>query len=233
MIDLPLVFVGGLLGSSHCLGMCGPFVLAISVGDAGLSTNVIRQLIYTTGRVFTYACAGALAGYGGWQLSHALPATVPVQAVLAVVAGLVLVVQGLASAGLLRRTALTGRPAACLGSGLLRPFLQGRSSLHVFLAGVLTGFMPCGLVYSFLALAGSTGRVVDGLLHMAVFGAGTAPALVLLGASGALLSLSWRGRLVQMAAWCVVLAGVVSICRGVGYLPEVWGAPAPGCPLCQ
>lgn len=234
MIDLPLVFVGGLLGSSHCLGMCGPFVLMIAPATTGFRSSLARQLLYSAGRVFTYAAAGTAAGYAGWRLTRAVPPTLPLQTILALVAGTVLVVQGMASAGVLPRTARwSGRPTACLGSGLLRPLLHGGSPLHALLAGVFTGFMPCGLVYSFLALAGSTGRVTGGLLLMATFGAGTAPALVLLGIGGSWLSLAWRGRLVHAAAWCIVLTGVISICRGVGYLPEVWGAPAAGCPLCH
>lgn len=234
MVDLPLVFLGGLLGSSHCLGMCGPFALLIAAPATGFWSTLARQLLYSLGRIFTYAAAGAAAGFGGWQLARSLPPTLPLQTILALVAGAVLIVQGLASAGLLgRMIRWSGRPTACLSRGLLRPFLTGRSPLHALLAGVLTGFMPCGLVYSFLALAGSTGRVTHGLALMAAFGAGTAPALVLLGAGGSWLSLAWRGRLVHTAAWCVVLTGVMSICRGIGYLPEMWGTPAPGCPFCH
>lgn len=240
MIDLPLVFVGGLLGSSHCLGMCGPFALVIAAPASGFWPSLTRQLLYSLGRIFTYAAAGAAAGLGGWQLTRSLPPTLPVQTILAIFAGAVLIVQGLASAGVWNRLVprfrwirWSGRPTGCLGRGLLRPFLEGRSALHALLAGVLTGFMPCGLVYSFLALAGSTGRVTSGLLLMATFGAGTAPALMLLGIGGSWLGLAWRGRLVHTAAWCVVLTGVVSVCRGVGYLPEMWGAQATGCPLCH
>ncbi len=55
MIELPLVLLGGLLGSSHCIGMCGGFAISIGLGNRRLSSHVLRQLVYSSGRVFTYA----------------------------------------------------------------------------------------------------------------------------------------------------------------------------------
>ena len=53
MIELPLVFLGGLLGSAHCVGMCGGFALTIGLGARDVAANVCRQLVYTAGRIFT------------------------------------------------------------------------------------------------------------------------------------------------------------------------------------
>ena len=62
MIELPMVFLGGLLGSAHCVGMCGGFALGIGLGTPSFAANVGRQVIYTTGRVFTYALPGRRRG---------------------------------------------------------------------------------------------------------------------------------------------------------------------------
>ena len=76
MIELPLVFVAGILGTAHCLGMCGPFALAIGAGASGWRGALGRQFAYTAGRVFTYGVLGAIAGYGGARLTQSLPAIV-------------------------------------------------------------------------------------------------------------------------------------------------------------
>ena len=65
MIELPLVFLGGLLGSAHCVGMCGGFAVSIGIGSRGLASNLRRQLVYTAGRIFTYSFFGIVAGYAG------------------------------------------------------------------------------------------------------------------------------------------------------------------------
>ncbi len=65
MTELAMIFVGGLLGGGHCVGMCGPLVLAIGAPAPDWTANVRRQLAYSVGRIFTYAVVGAMAGYAG------------------------------------------------------------------------------------------------------------------------------------------------------------------------
>ena len=182
-IELPLVLAGGLLGSTHCLGMCGPFALMIGGAARGWRGNLARQLLYSAGRVFTYAWLGAAAGFGGMRLSQLAPAMVSVPALLAVGAGALLLYQGLASAGVLRRLGWRGA-SPCFGAAWLAAFLRDPRPVGVLLAGVFTGFLPCGLVYGFLALAGATANVLHGGLLMAAFGVGTAPMMTLAGLGG-------------------------------------------------
>jgi sulfite exporter TauE/SafE len=102
----------------------------------------------------------------------------------------------------------------------------------VLIAGVLTGFLPCGLVYGFLALASSSASVAVGLIIMVLFGLGTAPLLILAGAGASLLSFARRQSLLRASAVCVCLTGLVSIARGVLFL-QIWGAPEVArCLLC-
>jgi sulfite exporter TauE/SafE len=86
-----ILIVGGLLGSGHCVGMCGGFALALGSGGCGFTGNLRRQLTYCLGRVFTYAAAGAVIGYGGWRLASLAP-MVNVQGLLCVAAGVLLIV---------------------------------------------------------------------------------------------------------------------------------------------
>ena len=102
---------------------------------------------------------------------------------------------------------------------------------NVLLAGVLTGFLPCGLVYGFLGLASSSASIFHGLLTMLAFGAGTAPIMILTGAGGSLLSHSARRHLMRVAAVCVMITGLISLARGVMFVAVPRQCPARRLPL--
>lgn len=227
-----LILAGGLLGSSHCVGMCGGFALLLGAGgDGGWRSGLSRQLIYSAGRIATYAFLGAVAGFAGARLVASVPSIVNAAAVLSIVAGLLLVGQGLVSAGLVPwRTGANGSPCAIVP--LLRSYLSSPSAAGVFLAGVATGFLPCGLVYAFLALAASTGRLELGLATMTLFGLGTVPLMVATGVGGRMLSLAMRQRVLKVAAVCVVVTGVLTIVRGAGFLGTTTDED-PACPFCS
>jgi sulfite exporter TauE/SafE len=232
MTELLMTFVGGALGSSHCLGMCGGFALALGAGASGWRVNLVRQLVYSVGRVFTYSAAGAIAGYGGLRLANGLPSTVPVQAILALVAGALLLFEGLRATGLLRWRR-GGAAPGCLASRFFGPLLAGGSWMNVFLAGVFTGFLPCGLVYAFLALASTTQNMFDGAARMALFGLGTVPLMVVAGVGGAALGMAARRHVFRLAGLCVALSGAVSLVRGISFLGLLSGDAHGGCPFCH
>jgi len=233
MIELPLVLVAGLLGSSHCVGMCGGFALTIGGSAGSVGSNLLRQLAFTAGRVFTYSTLGALAAFGGRKLLDSAPALATAPAILAIVAGLFLVWQGLAATGIFRRRATAASHGPCLMKGFFATMLTAPGYSGAFLAGVLTGFLPCGLVYGMLALAASTVHVGWGMAVMAVFGLGTAPIMILTGVGGSLLSLAARQRLLAAAAWCVVVTGAVSIARGAAFLTAEDPTDPAACPACH
>ena len=229
MIEWPLVFGAGLLGSAHCLGMCGPFALAIGSAAPAWRTNLARQLCYSAGRIFTYAVLGAAAAFVGLRMARAVEPWTNMPAILAIAAGAMLVVQGLLAAGVLKKRGV-GTGAGCPGAAGFRSLLEARGLGDAFLAGLFTGLLPCGLLYGMLALAASTHEVVRGLGTMVVFGLGTVPAMVAAGLGGSLLGVTARRHMHTLAAWCLVLAGLVSIARGAGFV-SFGGEPA-GCPLC-
>src|SRR5262245_15231585 len=115
MIGWFMIFVGGLLSSAHCVGMCGGFALALGAGGRSHAVNLLRQLVYGLGRVFTYTVFGVAAGYAGARLTADWQPLMNVQAVLSIAAGLALIALGLDAAGLLRwpRSASS---SACLGA---------------------------------------------------------------------------------------------------------------------
>ncbi|MDA0660302.1 MAG: sulfite exporter TauE/SafE family protein [Planctomycetota bacterium] len=228
-MELFLIFTSGFLGSAHCLGMCGPFALTLGATSRSWKDNLSRQLLYSLGRIFTYGVLGAVAGYAGMQLAGREWNGVHLAAAASIAAGAFLIYEGLASAGVLRRR-VTEPAAICLAGSLLGSFLRGPRRTDVFLAGLATGFLPCGLVYGFLGLAAASSSLGYGLLLMVCFGLGTVPGMVGAGLGGGALTGTVRRRMFTLAAWSLVLAGGISVWRGVAFLQATPEDPA--CPFC-
>ena len=231
MIELPMIFMAGILGTAHCLGMCGPFALAIGGSCQSWPRALARQMAYTAGRIFTYATLGAVAGFCGARMIEVSSSVIYLPALIAMAAGVLLAYQGLVATGLVRQRRIGPPTSSCLSASLFRQFLRPSSSAGIFLAGLFTGFLPCGLLYGMLALAMSTHSVLWGGLTMAVFGLGTAPGMILTGVGGRLLNVAARRRIFACAAWCLVLAGVVSIVRGASFI-STGATPTASCPVC-
>lgn len=240
MSDLPgelgLTFVAGLLGSSHCIGMCGGFAMILGMTSRGRWGGLGRQLAYSAGRIFTYSVLGCVAGLIGDRVVRLGLASgaARIGASLCVLAGLFLIVEGLKSAGVfwLRKPVAGSSCGGCLASPLFHQFLRGDGLQNAFLGGLLTGFLPCGLVYAFLALAAARAHPLEGLAVMSAFGLGTVPLMVAAGIGSTLLSIVGRNRLLKAAAWCVVVTGLLTIVRGAGYLWAADAATSAACPFC-
>lgn len=233
MIGWLMILGGGFLGSAHCVGMCGGFALALGAAGRSHATNLLRQLTYGLGRVFTYSFFGVTAGYAGNRLTTEWNSLVNIQAVLSIAAGLLLVIQGLEAAGAFRWRKPKSATVPCLGPTMFGALLRATRLRSVFLAGLVNGLLPCGLVYAFVALAASSGDLWRGGATMMLFGLGTLPVMTLVGAGGLLLQAALRRRFFALAAWCVVLTGMLSILRGLGFAQIPFLFDGPGCPLCH
>lgn len=239
MIELTLIFLAGFVGSAHCLGMCGPIVLAIGGAANQSSLAAARtQLAYTAGRMFTYAVLGASAGFLGARAAKVAPAIVNAPAAIAIVAGAALVYQGVKATGWLGNWRRSKRPvgaSVCPAAGpwakLVRPFFLQRGAGGAFVAGMFTGLLPCGLLYGMLALAAARSDIAGGAATMAVFAVGTAPPLVALGLAGRLMGLAARRHLNVIAAVCLIVTGLLSVARGAAYWPT-FAKETPTCPFC-
>jgi sulfite exporter TauE/SafE len=156
---LSAAFVAGLVGSPHCIGMCGGF--AVLCGGRARDT-----LSWHLGRMTAYALLGALAGTFGGLLPGPswVAAAVSFALMLWFAAGL---------AGLVPEPRVAIPGLAKLGAAVGHNATPGMR----YLFGIVTGFLPCGLVYATLGIAVATGAPATGALAMAVFGLGTAPLL--------------------------------------------------------
>jgi len=193
-MDLLAFLTLGLLGGfGHCIGMCSPFVLFVSrhYGGAGLPPSPPgghgragraggggaglwrAQLWYTVGRITTYAVLGGLAGAFGAAVQKA-GAFLGVQRAALILAGGVLVVWAIvALSDLVPRLGTGGRLFARVAGRL-----KGRVPGHPLAMGLFLGLLPCGFLYSAVVAAIGRGGALEGAAALALFGIGTAPALL-------------------------------------------------------
>lgn len=257
-IHLLPVFLIGLLGSVHCVGMCGGIVSAFSsapadaarphfpvrvtgiapgIGFADVVEGGTRALAYNTGRIGSYAIAGAIAG-GATDAALTFSGLSALQVGGYWLANLMLVALGLYLIGAWH--GLTHLEAA--GQALwrrLRPLTTHLLPLDrwwkLLALGGLWGWLPCGMVYSVLVTATFSGSAASGAAVMLAFGLGTLPILFTLGLFGNQVRI-WSGRRgIRLVGGLVVLVfGAAGLARGAGGLAAPWfdvlctGARVPG-----
>ena len=178
----------GFLGSTHCVAMCGGIVSVLAAGAApnlrrAQRPPILRIVLYSVGRILSYAVAGAAVGALSLLVRDALPVRVG-QLALRAGAGLLLLGLGLHLTGLFRGFAVLERVGSPLWQRLepvAKRLLPVRSGWHALALGALWGWVPCGMVYTALGLAAATGTAPGGALARGLFGAGTLPAMVRFG----------------------------------------------------
>lgn len=213
------LFLVGLLGGAHCVGMCGGIVGALAMGSPARWS---MHLAYNGGRILSYAIAGAIAGALG-AAGLGLEGQVPARLILFLFANLMLVALGLYLIGVTRALAFTERLGQALWrrlQPLTRRFLPATRVGQAFPLGMLWGWLPCGLVYSALASALAAGSAQRGALLMLAFGAGTLPNLLLAGILLARLNEFVRRPMVRWTSGLLVLGFGVYGLLSLPYLLE-------------
>ncbi len=228
--ELSLIFISGMLGSAHCIGMCGGIAATMSLGTRSVTEALLRQACWSFGRTLTYVFLGVMAAAIGAKFLRSQGNAVWLQAVFAIVAGLLLIIQGLHAAGWLSWKVRRKSQHPCVTRTVFSQFFKGGSSIGVFIAGLLTGFLPCGLVYSFLALAASSGSVAKGVLIMLSFGFGTIPVMLVTGAGLSMATINIRRKLIRIAAISVVVTGLMTAARGMVFAMNHNNVQS--CPIC-
>lgn len=186
MGELLSALLVGLLGSGHCAAMCGGVVSALTVGlpETHTTQHVTRYLLlYNLARITSYALAGALVASLG-QAILLVPAWQWGQQLLQLLAAVMLVLMACYIAGWwygLRQVERLGGVIWRRLQPLAQRVIPIRSYGQAGLAGLLWGWLPCGLVYSVLVWCLSAGSALEGALLMLAFGLGTWPSMLLLG----------------------------------------------------
>jgi sulfite exporter TauE/SafE len=221
---LPAAFIAGLFGSTHCIAMCGAIVILFESegNDQEKRRRFLHRISYNTGRLGFYMLLGIVAGATGALLSKVAGVTAGLMILRALAAILVIAIglnlmfnwnitrfleQG--GAGLWRRL-----------SPLLRHFLPVSTPGRALGAGFLWGALPCGLVYSAVAMAATSGTAFGGSVVMLAFWLGTVPALLLAGTFAHKL-IEWRSKQAFRR-----LGGAIMILIGVLALAPWWMQPA-------
>lgn len=226
------VFSASLLGSLHCVGMCGPFVGFYSGGDASTGAKrVLSHVAYHSGRLVTYAALGAVAGSVGRALDLAGNAAGIARAA-AIVAGLVMVAWGavllLESGGVRVGRFLPRALIERAGCSLAR--LRDRPPIaRALVIGLSSTLLPCGWLYAFAVTAAGTGSALGGATLMAVFWLGTLPLLLGLGVGVQRLGSRLRQHLPLVTALALVALGVVSVIGRVDARAFAVGQDKPSC----
>ncbi len=219
------VLIASLLGSGHCAGMCGGVVLAYS----GLTRRPhLAHVSYHFGRLTTYALLGLLGGLVG-ERANLLIQPAGIQSIAALVMGIALILWGSvmlfspASFLLHGVRALALKLGSVLG-GPLRWCMRGKGQhcsveLRALLLGLCTAFLPCGWLYSFVAVAVASADPLWGVGIMTAFWLGTLPILTSLGLLAQFATAKFRALLPRISAALMLLAGVAALLGHVYSFP--------------
>ncbi|MCO7187287.1 MULTISPECIES: sulfite exporter TauE/SafE family protein [unclassified Pseudoalteromonas] len=187
-ISLFSAFVMGLVGSGHCLVMCGGIASSLQLAQTKQSPFV-TALLYNLGRLGSYMVAGALvAGLGA---AFAKQSTLFAN-ILNVLSGVFMLLVGV----YVMRLAATLNWLEKAGKWLLwqrlvqlnKYLLPVDSKTKALAYGALWGWLPCGLVYSALTWTLQADGSFSGALTMAAFALGTFPAMLAVGQTAQLLN---------------------------------------------
>ncbi|WP_160712149.1 sulfite exporter TauE/SafE family protein [Chitinophaga solisilvae] len=205
-------FILGFAGSFHCVGMCGPIALTLPVHHLQGYKKMAGILLYNAGRITTYALMGMVFGWLGKQLWLG-----GLQQWLSVAVGSLVLLFVLLkytgnrwTKGIHLPDSITALIKHPLGTLLRR---QQFSTLYAI--GMLNGLLPCGLVYLGIAGAIASGDVWKGAMFMALFGAGTMPAMIAVTWFSHLLSIRIRNRIRSLVPVVAGIMGILLIMRGL------------------
>jgi sulfite exporter TauE/SafE len=223
LLEFYLIFSFGLLSSLHCMQMCGPIVLAMSLPFGAQQQRRVRwdlmlaHLAYNGGRVITYVVLGALAGQLG-RTFGLIGELAGVGNAVQILTGALMLTAGLVLLGVIPAQSLAKVDPLGLTARWLKPLARRITSPTIaskFALGLVLGFLPCGLIYVAMLKAIQSGTALAGALTMLAFGLGTAGALLTVGIFSSAFSLKlsrWGSRL---AAVGVTLLGLFLLWRGV------------------
>ncbi|WP_452220499.1 sulfite exporter TauE/SafE family protein [Lacinutrix salivirga] len=221
MLWSALIF--GLLGSFHCIGMCGPIAFMLPVDRTNSTKKVFQIFAYHLGRLLAYSIIGLFFGLVGKSLY-----IFGLQQQLSIIIGVIMIIVVLIPVKTFNKYnfskpiyKLISKVKSALGKALKK------KTADTFLTiGFLNGFLPCGLVYMAVFASLAMQSAVKGSLYMALFGLGTIPLMTTAIYLGKFLNTSIKQRIQKAIPIFVVVIGALFIIRGLG-LGIPYLSPAP------
>lgn len=202
----------GLVGSLHCIGMCGPIAVALPLGNKSWLHRTFGSLTYNVGRTLTYGILGGLFGLLGQGIEMA-----GLQQWATILIGVIMIVSVLFPVVFRQKIKIdqvfTGYAGRLIGQ--FRKLFKKASISSLFVIGLLNGLLPCGLVYVAIAGAISSGSVTSGIIYMVLFGLGTIPIMFAIPLAGNLITSGLRKRFRGAVSAFIVLLGILFILRGL------------------
>jgi hypothetical protein len=202
----------GLIGSFHCIGMCGPIVVALPLKKHSMLSKITGAVLYNSGRVLTYSILGILFGLLGKGIHMA-----GFQQWTSILLGVAMIISVLFPFVFREKITISG-----LFSGFaarliikLKKLFTDRSYFSLLMIGLLNGLLPCGLVYVAIAGAINSGNILSGALFMMLFGIGTIPLLLIATLASDAIGQKVRSKMQKVVPYFVFMLGVLFILRGM------------------
>jgi sulfite exporter TauE/SafE len=203
----------GLLGSFHCIGMCGPIAFVLPLNRENSLKKIVQIGLYHFGRLLTYSFIGLVFGLVGKGLF-----LMGFQQRISILVGVLMIAIVMIPAKIFNKYNFSKPLYSFIGKvkSNLGKLLKKKSNKALFTIGILNGFLPCGLVY--MALVGSiaTSDFKLGALYMFSFGLGTIPLMTTAVYLGNVLSITVRNKIQKIIPVFVVMIGILFILRGMG-----------------
>lgn len=165
-----LSFLFGMTSSLHCLGMCGPLILAMPFQENNSIT--LNRVFYFTGKTSAYMILGLFIGMIGWGAT-----LLDWQQVISIISGSTLIIVSIYS---FRKKSHTGTHIQNWITRIYAKTFSKKFKLKYLTLGFLNGLLPCGMVYIALSTALISHTPLEGALAMGFFGLGTIPILLLI-----------------------------------------------------
>ncbi|MDW5288198.1 sulfite exporter TauE/SafE family protein [Formosa sp. PL04] len=206
-------FIFGLLGSFHCIGMCGPIAFMLPVDRSNPVKKVTQIFTYHFGRLLAYSIIGLIFGFLGKGLY-----IFGLQQKLSILVGVLLIVIVLLPYKTFSKYNFS-KPLFKIISKVKKGMgvaLQKKTADTFLTIGFLNGFLPCGLVYMAVLSSIATAHPLKGALYMFLFGLGTIPLMTTAIYFGNMLSALAKKRIQKLIPVFVIIIGVLFIIRGLG-----------------
>jgi sulfite exporter TauE/SafE len=201
-------FTLGILGSLHCIGMCGPLVMSMPFQKVREGSIYVATINYHLGKTLTYSLFGMLAGGIGQGFAF-----FEWQQILSISAGIILLL--ITFFPFLKKN-MSAPKSIQQGFSRLYSLAVDQTALKYFFAfGFLNGFLPCGLVFTAIAGASVTATPLKGLLFMLFFGLGTIPSLTSVILFQQKIGASVKKYLFRSSYYISILIGVLLVLRGL------------------
>jgi uncharacterized protein len=228
-------FLMGLASSLHCIGMCGSIIGTLTLSLSPDIRNNKKRLLpyvfnYNLGRIISYTTAGGIIGFASTLIAD-IPAFGGYR-LLQLLSALVMAGAGLYIAGWFPHFAYIEKAGLHIWrrlEPLARKLIPIKTRSRAFLFGLLWGWLPCGLIYSALALASTTGNPQQSALTMLFFGLGTLPAVMGVGImTGILTKLSSMRRFKQAIGLFMILLALLAAMPWLNPMALVTSSPHTG-----